>query len=255
MRAKNKTLPVLVAAIALVIAAAVGYVLPGGSQAMPVRILFNNKGGKVIFSHLTHHRDYQIECARCHHDRPQVQVSDKTGALACGSCHPQDFDKNFASSHADSFPDESYCIRCHHVEYGQLIFNHKEHAEEYADDCRACHHDASIEPEPRKCSDCHKGKELKGVPSMREAGHKKCASCHEDMFAKHLSSCKECHQSVDMTQYKGDYSDCGACHDAHARDLVLPRMNAFHDQCMSCHESLGAGPYGPDACNQCHITR
>lgn len=254
MRAKSKTIPVVLAAILLLAVAAVGYVRSGQTQPMPVRILFENNGGKVIFSHLVHHRDYQIECAACHHDKTHPIKAPEDRALACGSCHPNSFDEQFIENHADSFPNEAYCVRCHHVEYDKVIFDHEAH-EDYAGDCSDCHHGQDIEPEPQKCSNCHDERGSDGLLSMRLAGHESCGQCHEDMFDKGLSSCKSCHIPKDMTDYKGDYSSCGQCHEAETRELVLPRMNAFHDQCMSCHEEMGAGPYGPDNCNQCHITR
>ncbi|WP_231856603.1 cytochrome c3 family protein [Pseudodesulfovibrio piezophilus] len=221
---------------------------------MPVRILFENNGGKVIFSHLIHHRDYKIDCATCHHDKKQKPLSQDDTALHCGSCHPNEFNEEFIASHMDSFPDETYCVRCHHTEFAEVIFNHEEH-KEYADDCSDCHHGKEIEPTPQRCSHCHKSHDINGLISMRQAGHQSCANCHEDMFETGLSSCKSCHVQVDMTKYEGDYTSCNSCHEAEARELVLPRMNAFHDQCLSCHEKEGAGPYGPDDCNKCHISR
>ncbi|RWU04061.1 cytochrome C [Pseudodesulfovibrio sp. S3] len=254
MRPKPKTIPIMLAVAALLAVAVFGYVQPGKTQHMPVRILFKNNGGKVIFSHLTHHRDYQIDCAQCHHDRQSAPVTENDSALACGSCHPNEFNEQFVTEHIDSFKDESYCVRCHHVEYSSVNFDHDEHTG-FASDCSDCHHGAEIEPEPQKCTNCHQEKPVNGLLSMREAGHESCANCHDDMFDKGLSSCKTCHNSVDMTKYQGDYTSCSDCHDVEVRELVIPRMNAFHDQCLSCHESMGVGPYGPDECNQCHITR
>jgi hypothetical protein len=39
--------------------------------------------------------------------------------------------------------------------------------------------------------------------------------------------------------------ECAACH------KPRERTDAFHTQCMGCHEEFGAGPT-QDACNQCH---
>jgi hypothetical protein len=254
MRLKNKSKPVILAALVLVLIAAAGYVRSGQKQPMPVRILFESKGGKVVFSHLVHHRDYAVECAKCHHDRPESPVSGTDNALACNSCHPNEFGQDFVDNHMDSFPDDSYCVRCHHVEYDKLIFDHDAHTE-YASDCSDCHHGEEIEPEPQKCANCHKDEDSDELLSMRLAGHQSCAQCHDDMFDKGLSSCNSCHAPANMAEYDGDYSSCGSCHEAETRELILPRMNAFHDQCMSCHEEMDAGPYGPEACNKCHITR
>ncbi|MGE4195245.1 MAG: cytochrome c3 family protein [Pseudodesulfovibrio sp.] len=254
MHFNNNAKPVILAAVILLAGAVFGYVQSGRTQPMPVRILFKNNGGKVIFSHLIHHRDYQIECARCHHDRTGTTVTGNDKALACGSCHPNDFNPDFVDNHMDSFPDDSYCVRCHHMEFDQLNFDHEAH-KDYASDCHDCHHGADIEPEPQKCANCHTEAGADDLLSMRLAGHESCGQCHEDMFDKGLSSCKDCHTQKDMTRYEGDFTACDQCHEAETRELVLPRMNAFHDQCMSCHEEMGAGPYGPENCNQCHISR
>ncbi|WP_243547180.1 cytochrome c3 family protein [Pseudodesulfovibrio tunisiensis] len=254
MRANSKTLPVIVIAVVLLGAAVLGYVKSDDTPKMPVRILFKNNGGKVIFSHLVHHRDYQIDCAQCHHDRKPMPHGKDDETMACGSCHPTEFDDDYMAAHMDSFPDETYCVRCHHTEYGEVIFDHEAH-KDYASDCYDCHHGKEIEPEPQKCANCHKDDDSGELLSMRLAGHQSCANCHDDMFEKGLSSCKSCHVPVDMTQYEGDYTSCDKCHDSEVRELVLPRMNAFHDQCMSCHEGMDAGPYGPDNCKKCHISR
>lgn len=267
MRSKNRYFPVIAAVVVLLITAVFGYSGSDEKKEMPVRILFNNNGGKVVFSHLVHHRDYQIACAECHHDRAgqkfQINAPDKNkspqgqdqgrGQLACGTCHPVEFNEDFVERHIDSFPDESYCVRCHHTEFGKVDFDHDEHISYADDDCWSCHHGKDIEPEPQKCSNCHKEKEENGIPGMREAAHESCANCHDDMFDKGLSSCNDCHIPVDMNSWSGDFSSCGDCHDKKVRDLVVPRMNAFHEQCMSCHRRLKKGPYKENDCSKCHI--
>lgn len=45
----------------------------------------------------------------------------------------------------------------------------------------------------------------------------------------------------------------GKCHVKKTPDKLIPgRMDAFHGQCMGCHEKLGKGPFGKDKCAQCH---
>ena len=49
------------------------------------------------------------------------------------------------------------------------------------------------------------------------------------------------------------YADCTVCHVKKTPDKLIPgRMDAFHGQCMGCHEKLGKGPFGKDKCAQCH---
>jgi hypothetical protein len=253
MRSKPKALPVIIAAVLLLAGSLIGYVRTGDTHKTPVRVLLKNKGGNVIFSHLEHQRDYQIECEECHHDKKVDGVVSRGDTVKCGLCHPASFDEQYISSHMDAFPDDSYCVRCHHMEYqGAQKFNHEEH-EEYAD-CYDCHHDEDIEPEPQKCSNCHK-EDSGQLISMRTAGHERCETCHEDMFDEGMSGCQNCHDPVDMAANGGDYTACKKCHDSEIEELVPPRMDAFHKECMGCHREMGAGPSGPKDCNRCHISK
>lgn len=61
--------------------------------------------------------------------------------------------------------------------------------------------------------------------------------------------CLDCHHNLEDDE-EGDYS-CGACHEADGDGEDMPkRSDAFHDQCIVCHEDAGAGPQG---CNECHV--
>ncbi len=63
--------------------------------------------------------------------------------------------------------------------------------------------------------------------------------------------CATCHHAENLE--KG-VSPCGECHNAATAEFNIPdRMEAFHLRCMGCHEEVGAGPYGKDQCNQCHL--
>jgi len=254
MRSKPKALPVIIAAVLLLAGSIVGYVQTGNTSKIPVRVLLKNKGGNVIFSHLAHQRDYQLECSQCHHDKKVDGVVSQGDTVKCESCHPASFDEQYVSTHMNAFPDASYCTRCHHQEYQGAKFDHDAH-QDYANDCYDCHHDESIEPEPQKCSNCHKKESSGELISMRLAGHEKCKTCHEDMFDAGVSGCQSCHTSVDMTTYKGDYTACNKCHNAEIKDLLPTRTDAFHKECMGCHEEMGAGPSGPKDCNRCHISK
>jgi hypothetical protein len=75
------------------------------------------------------------------------------------------------------------------------------------------------------------------------------------MFDKGIKGCAPCHRMKDMTGYEGSYTPCQQCHRIPNpdRELVLTRTNAFHDQCMNCHQELKKGPYGENECDKCHI--
>ncbi|SDL15892.1 doubled CXXCH domain-containing protein [Maridesulfovibrio ferrireducens] len=245
----KKFLPISIILILLLGLAVAGYMTPPEKQKVPVRILFKNSGGKVIFTHIKHHRDYEIPCDKCHHERE----GQSNEPLPCGSCHPQTFDRDYVRDHINSFPDKTYCVKCHHAELGQLNFDHEAHEEYAEENCLACHHGPEIEEEPQKCSNCHSNAGTKEVPSVRDAAHDRCVTCHEDQFKDGLKGCNPCHKMKNMKQYKGDSTPCEQCHQKAGKDLVLDRLNAFHDQCMVCHKELKKGPYKDNDCDKCHL--
>ena len=86
----------------------------------PIRIMFKNTGGNVLFDHKIHLAEsgYGLDCTDCHHDL------EKEGArpAPCGECHLTD--GSDAPKRADAF--------------------HKQ--------CRTCHEDGGG---PTTCSACH----------------------------------------------------------------------------------------------------
>lgn len=249
MYPKKKVTPVGWAAAVLLALGVAGYLVPEEPQKVPVRIVMENPGGKVIFTHAAHHREYGASCESCHHEGGNLERK----AVPCGSCHPAAFDRAYVMSHVDAFPDKSACVTCHHLEFEKYQFNHGEHAQFAGDDCQACHHGQDIESEPAACGDCHGETPDGDAPSLVNAAHARCGSCHQDMFDVGLKSCGVCHRKKDMSAYQGDYTACNQCHDVNHKDLVLTRTSAYHDQCMSCHEREGKGPFGEKDCNKCHI--
>lgn len=246
---QKKFIPIAVVLAVLLALSAAGYMTPPKKEKMPVRILFQNSGGRVIFSHLQHHRDYGVACAKCHHE----QHEDSEEALPCGSCHPQAFDRDYIRDHINSFPDNSYCVKCHHAKLGELNFDHDAHIDYAVDDCQVCHHGPDIEDEPQLCTNCHTNAGTPDVPSIRNAAHDRCINCHDDMFEAGIKGCTPCHKMKDMTDYTGDHTSCKQCHTKPGKDLVLNRVNAFHDQCMDCHRELKRGPYKQEDCDKCHV--
>ncbi len=250
----KRYLSISIVTVILLGVASVGYLLPEENQKLPVRILFDNNGGRVIFTHMDHHKDNQIACSRCHHESAKYQ-NENDEPLPCGSCHPLNFDAKFVSEHVSSFPDKTYCVNCHHAEFGELAFNHDEHIDYAGDDCQACHHEEDIDPDTTGCGECHGQVGNETMPSVREAAHQRCANCHEDMFEQRIKGCSPCHNPKDMNDYAGSYTPCSQCHHSSepGRELVLTRKNAFHDQCINCHKELKKGPFGENDCAKCHV--
>jgi len=103
---------------------------------------------------------------------------------------------------------------------GKVLFDHDTHANPagYALACADCHHhppydDAAL----RACGDCHnlppKDAEGRQVPE----------------------ACLECHGPEDPEVTETTF---------------VNRADAFHAQCIGCHQDYGAGPVD---CNACHV--
>lgn len=256
---QKRYIPVAVSTVLLAVVAAVGYLFPSASEGMPQRILFDNAGGKVVFDHKVHADRYDVACVTCHHEAadPQKQVT------PCGVCHGATFDAAFRKNHVTAISEPSACVTCHHMEFKRAPWGHEAHTKEYGVDCRDCHHaDKAIEPEPQNCADCHQPQGDAAMPALKEAVHTKCAACHAEKFAQGLKGCADCHTEVKTRQQlaatgKADvtpaWADCATCHTGTAPAALIPgRMEAFHGQCMGCHEKLGKGPFGKTQCNRCH---
>jgi hypothetical protein len=58
-------------------------------------------------------------------------------------------------------------------------------------------------------------------------------------------ACKDCHHDIEEEGAKPEA--CSSCHDPDA-EIKLPE--AFHKQCIGCHEEGGSGPV---ECSGCHL--
>lgn len=250
------------------------YLVPEKEEEVPTRVLLENLGGKVIFSHKMHAENYGIECADCHHESSDPAKS----VLACGVCHgsiPTNAELAEISKDSDGktplgdmpyhdttlVTDQNACLTCHHLEYLQKEWGHDKHTEEFGLDCESCHHGTDIEPEPMNCNTCHfDGADL----TLKKAVHTKCGECHQEWFEPEskLKNCSKCHEELDTRKAlkeKGSfemnptYAKCSSCHGVQEpQELVQNRMAAFHGLCIGCHKEVGAGPYKSDECAQCH---
>ncbi len=63
-------------------------------------------------------------------------------------------------------------------------------------------------------------------------------------------SCGDCHHTLAEEEYS-DATSCSECHEFETDDEDVPkRADAFHQQCIGCHQDFGAGP---EECSSCHI--
>ena len=102
---------------------------------------------------------------------------------------------------------------------GKVLFDHQTHTSDtgYGLSCFDCHHHPPDDESALiGCGECHLAKPEEGVVP---------------------TSCLDCHDESDV------------------EDSEYPkRVDAFHDQCIQCHEEYEAGPMsGGDNCNKCHV--
>jgi hypothetical protein len=79
-----------------------------------------------------------------------------------------------------------------------------------------------------------------------------CYDCHHHPTddEESLTACGDCHLATDTVD--GPPEKCIECHDADEIEdtEMLKRADAFHDQCIKCHQDFEAGPV---ACAACHV--
>ncbi len=68
-------------------------------------------------------------------------------------------------------------------------------------------------------------------------------------------SCTDCHHD---SEEGDDVEACGECHEQEPDEddpsAAMKRSDAFHTQCIGCHDDIGAGPpSGSEGCYQCHV--
>ena len=82
-------------------------------------------------------------------------------------------------------------------------------------------------------------------PHEFHMGEIDCMECHHDM--------QNGENVLDEYDLEEDNPDilCGACHNPKEK---IERMEAFHYQCVGCHNNykMTADPTGPTMCGECH---
>lgn len=259
-----------------------GYLLPSKDEPLPQRILMENEGGRVIFTHNDHSSKESYlasDCSVCHHELnmpgfekahelfpAKFSVSENTPfVLSCASCHRKADQEDFIESHQElymSVAGDSSCASCHHASFDGFAqgWNHEEHIDITAGYCESCHHPENYEyaegqtitVEKQKCSNCHSASPKEPTTTTLEVAlHERCGTCHSDWIEDGIKGCKSCHNIIPNTG-KASFEvvgnpNCTSCH-----KNILPSMDAFHAQCMTCHDTVGRGPGAEAACAQCH---
>ena len=143
MGSRNELKPAYGLAVVLLIVGVLSYTaFPSKTPDQPVRLMFKNTAGKVLFDHKTHTSDagYGISCADCHH-HPE---DNESGSLACSDCH-------LSSDQGDAGPPAA-CMECHETdELEDIDLTNKKDA--FHSQCIKCHQE--FEAGPEKCTSCH----------------------------------------------------------------------------------------------------
>jgi hypothetical protein len=205
-------------------------------------------------------------CAACHavegwekvrfnHDPTGFPLRGAHVAVACGSCHPRDFETPVADT----------CAGCHR----------DRHRGEFGTRCEGCHDDQSWRPFFE--ADAHR---RTGFPLVGKHGLIPCQQCHGDMrdqtFLRAPVGCVSCHRpdydqtrvtSIDHTA-AGFSLECQTCHstwrfwparlEAHGACFRIASGSHHGIRCLGCHTSLpnvtftGACATGTFTCSGCH---
>lgn len=156
---QRKYIPITIIVAVLAAAAVTGFLMPAPAPETPVRVIMDNTGGRVLFTHQAHADEYGFDCTDCHHDD-----TDEDTFLACGTCHPRAFDETFRKEHQKAFESKDSCLRCHYdIPEGQTL---PEEDRPYTED----------------------------IPLRLDAFHGQCMTCHEEYGGPtEEDSCYECH--------------------------------------------------------------
>jgi hypothetical protein len=212
----------------------------------PEEVEYTPKYGRVVFSHVKHAEDYEIDCASCHHE-------DMDGGMArCINCHEppkETFHKNCMGCHKALKKEGKEtgpvtCKQCHLKETPKPAAEtaekeeppaeeetppsmEKEEAEEKEPEPE------SAEPEPAEPPEAIEYTPKYGNVSFSHLMHMEdyeidCAACHHEDMEGGMARCVDCHDSP---------------------------KEVFHKKCMGCHKALkeeGKGT-GPVKCRECHV--
>lgn len=259
----------------LTLAGIAGYFAPPPTEATPSRLLMENPGGRVVFTHKAHSTpggSYgDNACADCHHELKAAPWKGGEGetppVMSCTACHGSADAPDFVAQHQKRYAEnggDRACVRCHHAAIAGWsgMWSHKDHWEYTGEDCTACHHTDGATPsgremkniKPQRCGNCHTEKPNPMTATVRkDAGHQTCATCHSGWIEGGAKGCATCHTVQSTTNQPAGgasgmgYPSCASCHKP-----VPGPLDAFHGSCMGCHDKRDNGPGKQAPCAQCH---
>ncbi len=77
---------------------------PPPAPEEPIRIMFQNAAGKVLFTHSNHNYGYDLSCLDCHHNIEDDEIYN------CSECHEPQGDESMPGK-TDAL--HAQCIGCH----------------------------------------------------------------------------------------------------------------------------------------------
>ncbi|MDR0339382.1 MAG: hypothetical protein LBH65_03795 [Desulfovibrio sp.] len=275
----KRSVPIAIVSCILALAGLAGYFTPAAMEAEPARLLMENPGGRVVFTHNAHSAPGgpygDIACADCHHELKvspaAVKDGQNPGVKSCTACHGSADSPAFVDSHQELYRPggDAACVSCHHGRMAGYSskWSHDDHWTYAGDDCQSCHHPERYEArpgkfmniKPQKCRNCHTARpNPMTAATLKDAAHAKCRSCHEDLFEAGANGCAVCHNlkssAVELAEgtFTRTYPACGNCHAP-----ISGALDAFHGNCMTCHDAnkskgMGKGPGKAAPCGQCH---
>ena len=145
---------------------------------------------------------------------------------------------------------------------GYVVFDHKQHIEEYDLNCISCHHTEEGDNEPLPCGTCHVkefNEEFVDTHMDDFSDPSTCVKCHHTEFTdlnfdhdEHEEyadqDCQACHHSEDI---EPEPTNCSDCHDSEDTPEMPSLKKAAHQRCMDCHDDL----FEEDdlsTCSTCH---
>lgn len=271
----KRSIPMAIVGFVLALAGIAGYFMPAPTEATPSRLLMENSGGRVVFTHDAHSKPGgpygETACLDCHHELKistrNIKKDETPEVMKCAACHSSADDPDFAARHQGWYAQnggDPACARCHHAAFNgySALWKHDEHIDYAGEDCAGCHHIGATTSSgremknirPQRCANCHTAKPNPMTPTViRDAGHKTCVSCHSDWLESGAAGCKTCHnaQGTADLMARGEkipgFSSCSTCHNP-----MPGKMDALHGNCMGCHDKAGKGPGKAAPCAQCH---
>lgn len=106
---REKNIAYLLTIILLVVGVVSYAAYPNRAPEQPVRIMFKNTAGNVLYDMKEHTSDmgYGYACIDCHHE---LEENPNAKPSACGACHNDKSEKS-EIKRADAFHDQ--CQKCH----------------------------------------------------------------------------------------------------------------------------------------------